>query len=237
MKYNLFCLLLILLLLSACTKPHKDGTFFAESKKLLAEKIRVNEMFSPDFVTKSGENFIISNSKSDTTLFFYETPSLKFKFATGMKGKGPDEIQTFPMFCHTLNDKYLYIRGYSPMSIKKISLESDNDLLFVDEYNLGKYDEYNFMNIINDSLFIYYSSNKLTITKYDLKNEVVLDKIEFRKDDHNESYFYSNRGFIAANDSFVVYPYIYKKQMNIYSVNDFKLVKKIVMESIILKFH
>lgn len=227
MKYNTICILLIIVLLSACSNPRKDGTIFPKSKKLIAEKIHVNEMFSPDFVTKSGDNFIISSSKSDTTLFFYETPSLTFNFAAGMKGEGPDEIQTFPMFCHTLDNRYLYIWGYSPMSIRKISLKAERDLSFIDEYNLDKYDEYNFMNIINDSLFIYYNSNRLAITKYDLKNKIVLDKIKFEKDDHNESYFYSNRGFIAANDSFVVYPYIYKKQIDIYSVSDFKLVKKI----------
>lgn len=83
------------------------------------------------------------------------------------------------------------------------------------------------MNIINDSLFIYYSSNQLAITKYDLKNQTELDKIKLEKDDGNESYFYSNRGLIAANDSFVVYPYIYKKQIDIYAVKDFKLVKRI----------
>ena len=131
------------------------------------------------------------------------------------------------MFCHTLDNDYLYIRGYSPTSIRKISLVPDGNLLFIDEYELGKYDEYNFMNIINDSLFIYYSSNQLAITKYDLKNQTELDKIKLEKDDDNESYFYSNRGIIAANDSFVVYPYIYKKQIDIYAVKDFKLVKRI----------
>ena len=60
-----------------------------------------------------------------------------------------------------------------------------------------------------------------------MKNQTELDKIKLEKDDGNESYFYSNRGIIAANDSFVVYPYIYKKQIDIYAVKDFKLVKRI----------
>lgn len=227
MKYNSTCVFLMVWMLSACSQPRVDGTIFHESKKVFAEKIPVSEMFSPDFVTKSGDYFIISSSRSDTTLFLYETPSLTFKNATGIKGNGPDEIQMFPMFCHTLDNDYLYIRGYSPTSIRKISLALDGNLLFIDEYELGKYDEYNFMNIINDSLFIYYSSNQLAITKYDLKNQTELDKIKLEKDDDNESYFYSNRGIIAANDSFVVYPYIYKKQIDIYAVKDFKLVKRI----------
>lgn len=228
MNFSPIYILLIALTLNACSKSRTDNEMiFPESKKLLAEKILVNEIYSPNFVAKSGNNFIISSSASDTTLFFYETPSLIFKTATGLKGNGPNEIQTFPMFCHTLDNEFLYIRGYSPLSIKKISIQPDGNLLFVDEYNLDKYDEYNFMNIIKDSLFIYYNSNQLAITKYDLKNKTELDKIKFKKDEHNESYYYSNRGFIAANDSFIVYPYIYKKQIDIYSVENFKLVKRI----------
>ena len=104
MKYNSTCVFLIAWMLSACSQPRVDGTAFHESKKVFAEKIPVNEMFSPDFVTKSGDYFIISSSRSDTTLFLYETPSLTFKNATGIKGNGPDEIQMFPMFCHTLDN-------------------------------------------------------------------------------------------------------------------------------------
>lgn len=227
MKYKSIYILLVVCILNACSNPGTDGTFFQENKKLIAEKIPVNEVFSTDFVTKSGNYFIISSSKSDTTLFLYEIPSLTFKNATGVRGNGPNEIQTFPMFCHTLNDEYLYIRGYSPMSISKILIEPDGDFSFIDEYNLDGYDEYNFMNIINDSLLIYYNSNQLAITKYDLKNKIELNKIKLIKDDHKESYFYSNRGFIAANDSFVVFPYIYKKQIDIYAVDNFKLIKRI----------
>lgn len=219
--------LLIALTLNACSTFHTDEMIFPESKKLFAEKILVNEIYSPDFVTKSGNNFIISSSASDTTLFFYETPSLTFKNATGIKGNGPNEIQTFPMFCHTLDNEFLYIKGYSPFSIKKISIQPDGNLLFINEYKLDKYDEYNFMNIIKDSLFIYYNSTRLAITKYDLKNKKELSEITFKKDNHKESYYYSNRGFISANDSFVVYPYIYKKQIDIYSVDGFKLIKRI----------
>lgn len=227
MKYKFAYILLIICALNACYKPSMDGTFFHKNKKLIAEKIPVNEVFSTDFVTKSGDYFIISSSKSDTTLFLYEIPSLTFKNASGRRGRGPNEIQTSPMFCHTLDNEYLYIRGYKPMSISKILIEPDGSFLFIDEYELDGYDEYNFMNIINDSLFIYYSSNQLTITKYDLKNKIELNKIELPKDDHKESYFYSNRGFIAANDSFVVFPYLYKKQIDIYSLDDFKLTKTI----------
>jgi hypothetical protein len=149
-----------------------DGTVFHESKKLYAEKILVNEIFSAEFVTKSGNYFVISSSKSDTTLFLYEIHSLTFKNAIGRKGGAPYEIQTYPMFCHTLDDEYLYIREYSHMSIRKISIEPDGNFSFIDEYELDRYDGYNFMNITKDSMLIYYNgSAQLAITKYDLKTK------------------------------------------------------------------
>ena len=227
MKYIPIYTCFLICIPSACTEYETNNMVFPRHKKLLVEKIPVNEIFAPDFVTKSGNHFIISSSASDTTLFIYETPSLKFKKATGVKGSGPNEIQTFPMFGHTMDNNYLYIRGYSPQSIKKTSIQSNGDLKFTDEYYLDHYDEYNYMNIIKDSLFIYYNSTQLAITKYDLKNKRELDKIKLKKDDHSESCYYFNRGFISANDSFIVYPYIYKKQIDIYNVNNFKLVKRI----------
>lgn len=55
MKYNSTCVFLMAWMLSACSQPRVDGTIFHESKKVFAEKIPVSEMFSPDFVIKSGD--------------------------------------------------------------------------------------------------------------------------------------------------------------------------------------
>lgn len=125
-----FIVLIATCMFSACFKSNVNESVFLEQRKLLAEKIHISEVFSTDFVTKSGNYFIISSSRSDTTLFLYETPSLEFMNATGKRGNGLDEIQTFPMFGHTLDTKYLYIRGFSHQTIRKISIESDG-LLFI----------------------------------------------------------------------------------------------------------
>jgi hypothetical protein len=227
MRYDLIYIFLLSWLLSACTQPRVDGTRFSETKELVAEKIPIGELFSADWVTKSGDYFIISNYKSDTTLFLYEVPSLTFKKATGIKGGGPDDVVTFPMFAKTTDNDFLYIKGYSHKSIRKIKIEPDGSFSFIDEYLLGRPVEHNWMNIIKDSLLVYYDINGLAIRKYDLKRQNELGEIKLKKEDHNESYFYSNRGVIAANDSFIVHPYIYKKQIDIYAVEDLKLAKRI----------
>jgi hypothetical protein len=224
---SFFLLLSFTGILFSCSnsKYQENRMVFSESKKLYAEKIPVNEIFSPDFITKSGNYLVISSHKTDTTLFLYNTPSLTFSNSTGRKGSGPDDIGTFPMFCHTTDNKYLYIRGYSPLSVRKISIQPQGSFSFIDEYKLG-YDEYNCMNLIKDSLFIYYTIDELAIKKYDLKNNALLKEIKLKKDDHKESYYYSNRGLVAANDSFVIYPYMYKKQIDIYDVDNLKLMKR-----------
>ena len=200
---------------------------FHDTKHLYAEKIFVNEIFAPDWVTKSGNNFIISSSRSDKTILIYDTPSLTFKNSTGIKGGGPNDIQTFPMFCHTVNDKYLYVRGYSHFSIRKITIEPDGNFAFIDEYELEGKNNYNHLNIVKDSILIFYDSNILSINKYDLKNKKMIKSIEQKKEDHKESYYYSNRGIVAANESFIMFSYIFKKQIDIYDVENFKLVKTI----------
>ena len=171
-------------LLISCSKSRVDGTLFHDNKNLYAEKIFVNENFVPDWVTKSGNNFIISTSKSDKTIFIYDTPSLTFKNSTGVKGGGPNDIQTFPMFCHTIDDKHLYVRGFSHFSIRKITIEPDGNFLFIDEYELKGNDNYNYMNIVKDSILIYYDSNNLSINKYDLKNKKKIKSIALEKEDH-----------------------------------------------------
>jgi len=197
-----------------------------EKKELISEKEILKEIISPDFLTRIDNKLIISSSQSDSMLYVYSLPDLKYLNRTGKKGRGPEEINLFPMFCESLN-KTLYVWGYGKKAIRKFDVNQNGELKLNDTINLPMYDEFNYMHIFNDSLFIYYLPDNLEIVKYDLKNKKQLDNIRMKKDDHNESFFYSNRGTIAANDSFVVFAYLFKKEINIYRLNDFKLHKKI----------
>ena len=223
MNVKILFILLSVALLCSCSNSRTNGTFFHETKELYAEKIPVNEIFAPIWITKTGNYLIIASFKGDTTLFLYDIPSLSFKFATGQKGGGPDDIATYPMFCNSHSDDYVYIRGYSHYSIRKIAIQPQGNFMFIDEYILKANDEYNHMNVINDSLLIYYNGEQLAVKKYDLKKEALIKEIYLKKEDHRESYYYSNRGFVAVNDSLIIFPYIYKKQIDIYNVDDLTL--------------
>jgi len=221
-KILIFCSLL--LFINSC---RNDDISSPEKKELKSEKEILKEIISPDFLTRIDNKLIISSSQSDHMLYIYSLPDLKYLHSTGTKGRGPDEIPLFPMFCESLNQT-LYVWGYGPKTIRKFDINQNGELKLNDTIKLPRYEEFNYMHIFNDSLLIYYLPDNLNIVKFDLKNKKYLDNIQMKKDDHNESYFYSNRGTIAANDSFVVFGYLFKKQINIYWLNDFKLHKKII---------
>jgi len=204
-----------------------DDISSPEKKELKSEKKILEEIISPDFLTRIDNKLIISSSQSDYMLYVYSLPDLKYLHSSGKKGRGPEEIHQFPMFCESLNQT-LYVWGYGPRTIRKLDINQNGELKLNDTIKLPIYENFNCMHIFNDSLFIYYLPDNLKIVKFDLKNKKYLDNIQMKKDDHNESYFYSNRGTIAANDSFVVFAYFFKKQINIYRLNDFVLHKKII---------
>lgn len=218
-KFFVYCSLLFFI--NCCSN---DDISSPEKKELKSDKKLLEEIISPDFITRIDNKLVISSSRSDNMLHVYSLPDLNYLYSTGRKGKGPEEIQLFPMFCESLNQA-LYVWGYSPITIKKFDVNHNGELKFIDLIKLPRYEAFNYMHILNDSLFIYYLPDQLKIVKFDLKNSKYLDDIQMEKDDHNESYFYSNRGTIAANDSFLVFGYLFKKQINIYRVSDFKLHK------------
>lgn len=160
-------------------------------------------------------------------LYQYKIPELKCIDSTGTKGYVPDEFQLYPVFCNTQTDN-LYIWGYTPFEIREFDINNfklqQKRRLFLEEY-----ESFNQMHIIKDSILIYSAiPDEFAIKKYDLINKKQLGKIKIKRDRHKETYFYKNRGWVAANDSCIIYAYVYKKQIDIYSVNKLNLKSKIV---------
>ncbi|MDR1368689.1 MAG: TolB-like 6-bladed beta-propeller domain-containing protein, partial [Dysgonamonadaceae bacterium] len=213
-----------IIIINACNNSKKP---IVEEKKLIAGKILSDKVFSPDFMIKINDKLVISSSLSDTMLYIYSLPSLRYLNSTGIKGNGPEDFQLFPMFCESSNGS-VYVWGYNPMTIKKFMIDNNGSLNLENLIKLPKYETFNNMHIINDSLFIYYLPDLLKTVKFDLKNNKDLDVIQMKKEDHNDSYFYINRGTIAVNDSFLLYGYLFKKQIDIYRIQDFGMRKKIV---------
>lgn len=214
-----FTLFTFLILLS-CSKNKDYAISFANGKTLVSDTIPLKEIIHPAFMSIKNKNLIITSNKSDTMLFFYSLPIVEFIRKKGIKGNGPDDM-LFPMFCETTSDD-LYLWGYANLlKIKRFSIDTLANSQFKNDYFLDKYESFNQMHVVNDSLLIYSTiPSEFSIKKYDLINGVFLDEIKIETEDHNETFFYSNRGYMAANSAGIIYAYAFKKQIDIFNVDD-----------------
>lgn len=203
-------------------------TEFTNIKEVSLQKIHIKEVIRPDFFTKVDNRLVISSSISDTMLYYYSIPGLNLIKKEGIKGNGQNEFSAFPMFCRTPGDESLYIWGYNNLLIKKFVPNDIDEFDYQKEFILSKYEAFNYMHILNDSLLIYYLPDLLSIKKYDLISHVFLDEKNLEKERHGESYFYSNRGMIAANDSCIVHAYLFKRRIDIYDINTLELKHVII---------
>ncbi len=227
---KIFALLFFFVLVIACNRG--DSTLkmepFPLEKSLEGESVLMKDVINPGFIMLKEKNLFVSSINSDSMLYQYSIPDFVTLSKGGIKGQGENEFQFFPMFCRTLSD-YVYIWGYNPLLIKCFVLRDSHSLSFSHEYTLPFYESFNQMHIIKDSILVYSAiPGEFAIKKIDLRKGKELGKISIEKDEHPESFFYKNRGIIAVNDSFIVYGYTYKKQIDIYDVNDFRLKRRIM---------
>ncbi len=234
---NKIIYLLIGLLFVACTgrksEPQQMVEAFPVEKSLFAEKVKVEEVFSLSKMLCKENNLFVSDVRNNENLIHqYSLPDFKCVYKGGFKGQAEDEFQIFPVFCNTPANK-VYIWGYTMFSIKSFTLDNAGQLSFEKKYDLPmSSDIYNDMHIVRDSILVINEVNQLTIKKISLNNQQVIGEIKFKKDEHNEPFFCEDTGYMAANDSLIIYAYRYKKQVDIYNIDDMKLEKRLIGDEV-----
>ena len=201
---------------------------FTDLKNITVDTIPIQHLFSPTFMTTTKNTLTITSyGGTNKMLHFYKIPELKYMSSSGEKGRGPNEISLFPMICQSVSSDKLRIWGYTPLTIMEWNI--DNDSLSLNRtHTLGKYENFNQLHIIQDSIFLYSAiPSEFSIKKYNLNSGKEMGEIALKIDAHNEPFYSSNYGFVAANDSFIVYAYNYKKQIDIYDVSTLQLKKRI----------
>lgn len=215
--------------LLGCNSPSgKQKITFDQDVKLTAQVVPFEQIIAPNFLTCKQGMLVAISSRTDTVFHAYNTPTLDYRYGDSRRGRGPNEVPSYAMCCDSPNSNYLYVRGIGSLaSIRKVDLSAPDSMTFVAEYEIGKADEFNCAHFINDSLLVYLSIDQMKIKKYDVINHRDLGEIEFEKEPHGESFFYSNRGLMACTDSLIIYAYIFKKQIDIYDLNTLELVDRL----------
>ena len=212
------------LLFISCGMNNKEVHF--PTRSLTAEILPIKEIIAPLEIIVNNNNLAVSCYQTDTLLYLYSIPELMCLGAGCIKGEGPEDYPSdFLLMCNGSQDK-LYtwdLRLY----IREIGLDSTGMIIAKNKHRLNRFQDLNEIYIWQDSLLIYNDIHNLSIKKQSLADSRLIDEITFKKDNHKKQSYHSNRGKVIANDSVIVYPYVYKDQIDIYDLHTFKLKKRI----------
>lgn len=231
---NIFFIYLstIVFIFSSCKNKTTDNnttnnsiTKTSNCKKLIAKEIYTEEIFDVIDISICNQDLIISGFKSKNLIHVYHLPDFKLKNKFGEKGESPLDLNVCFLSKSSSNKvfiggfnggktfyKYNELNGYidieKPINILNVG-EPMNDIFSTEEK------------------FIYNSIFDLKINEYNFHDKEVKTIYELDKDDHKESFFYSNKGKMASNDSVMVYTYFYKDQIDFIDSNG-KIKKSII---------
>ena len=124
-----------------------------------------------------------------------------------------------------------YVFGYAHRHLKSLAVDSAARVHLTECYEIPLHEVFNHMHLIDDSVLLYETVMlpQYAVYKYDLKNRKSIDELKIeRETPESELTFDTSRGYMAANDSVMIYVYLYKNQIDIYDVKDFRLKRRIV---------
>ena len=228
----LLTLLFVILLLWGCNQNVHitEKMVFPFEKKIQVVKFPVGEVMDPSYMIQKGEYLLVESGQPQKQLFVFTVPDLRFVCATGNKGRGPEEFPVFPTLVESRTDTF-YVFGYAHRHLKSLAVDSAARVHLTERYEIPMYEAFNKMHLIDDSVLLYETvmPPQYTVHKYDLKNRKSIDELKIeRETPESELTFDTSRGSIAANDSVMIYVYLYKNQIDIYDVKDFRLKRRIV---------
>jgi hypothetical protein len=231
MKNILACIYLLIAASCSTEQSHTAMKDFSVKKTLIAERIPIDQIVAPYFFMLQSK-YLCTYSIKDTMIDLFSLPNLSHVKSFGAKGGAPDEFQGIPMPCKSTND-YVYIQGYTPQKIKKLSIDTNLTVEAQEEYVRTTEEVFGYPHIVQDTFLIYHSMGEyserepnISIKKMNLKNQEV-EKILIPTSEPENISFDPNRGLITVNDTFIVYLYRYKKQIDVYGVDSLNLMKRL----------
>ncbi len=203
---------------------------FPQEKRIQAVKCPVGDVMDPSYMIQKGDYLLVRSGQPKKQLFVFTVPDLRFVCATGNQGRGPEEFSTFPTLVESRTDTF-YVFGYAHRHLKSLAVDSAARVHLTECYEIPLHEVFNHMHLIDDSVLLYETVMlpQYAVHKYDLKNRKSIDELKIeRETPESELTFDTSRGYMAANDSVMIYVYLYKNQIDIYDVKDFRLKRRIV---------
>ena len=203
---------------------------FPQEKRIQAVKCPVGDVMDPSYMIQKGDYLLVRSEQPKKQLFVFTVPDLRFVCATGNQGRGPEEFSTFPTLVESRTDTF-YVFGYAHRHLKSLAVDSAARVHLTECYEIPLHEVFNHMHLIDDSVLLYETVMlpQYAVYKYDLKNRKSIDELKIeRETPESELTFDTSRGYMAANDSVMIYVYLYKNQIDIYDVKDFRLKRRIV---------
>lgn len=217
-----YCFVLLILLCS-CQQKTENKSF--PTNKLLGKEIVFDETFDIIDMIIVDDYLVVTSAQSDTLVHIYSLPDIKLVSKMGLKGEAPFNLVYSLLFKGS--GSKLIIGGFdNGKAVKYFQIQDD----IVTEIQTSKVffnEALNDAYAMNDSILIYNSIFDLTLRKINIKNHSVSDICQFPKDNHQESFFYSNKGKLGINNTSIVYAYFYKDQIDFMDLTG-KLIKRIV---------
>ena len=186
-------------------------------------------IFDPIEVVLSNKYLILKGMKSDPIFQQYELPNMHYVKSFGNRGRGPNEFSSPPMMYSLRGQEKIYIshscsegESFTGYLISENGDLIPQDTLIATNGN-GLYNNYH---IINDSLLVYnLLPNEFGIEKINLSTNSFPTKIQFTKNKHykGEDFFHPDFGTLSVNNQYIVYVYMFRKQIDIYNLDDLTL--------------
>lgn len=218
----------ILILCWGCTSNDNIVKYekFPTEYSLSADSVSTKKIYDNVFMNLTDSLLVVSSFKADTMMHFYSTPALRYKFSTGAKGHGSNEMQSFPTFCKTLT-KNLYVRGYTENTIRKFHL-LDTQILEDERYNISLTEVPNDMHVIHDSLLYYNDLTNMEIKSYNLRERKITHT--FRLLNIYEENKDALIGYLCLNDTSAIYAFQYKREILVLRPRDLAYVKTVTWD-------
>lgn len=199
------------------------------SQKLIAQEVEFNETFDILDMAIINDYLIVMSYNSDTLIHIYSLPDMNLVSKMGLKGDSPSDM-AFPLLFKG-SENNAFIGGFNGgKDIKEYNITNDH-VSVINTFSISTREPLNDAYIVNDSTLIYNSIFDLKLKKINLKDHSVFDICQFHQDDHQESFFYSNKGKMGINKSSIVYAYFYKDQIDFMDL-DGKLINRIIGKNV-----